>query len=266
MTTDSEQLVDTEADRIRDYLAALGMSQREAAKELKIDERMFRYYCAGKENVPPVIFLALRHLIQMQKNDRCLALLGDGTMSTSDGAATAERLQRANEALRAANALLLKCVQASPEELIGDCIQSLDRLMENPTQSAEQIQKIRHTLDHFRARFTGMLDRGSTVQGVAERYGLTEEYLRKFLADSNMAHVTDLVDLLVPSEHERATSNALFEWQKLQGENSMLETVGDTGEGRKQFIDIPVAAVEYVRQRGIPCESVPRDPRRPIFR
>jgi hypothetical protein len=80
-----------------------------------------------------------------------------------------------------------------------------------------------------------------------------------------MTDATNLVDLLVPSGHELATSDALAEWQRLQGANSLMWTVGDTGDGRKQFIDIPIAAVEYVRQCGIPCDTVPRDPLRRVF-
>jgi hypothetical protein len=47
--------------------------------------------------VPPVVFLALRELKQMQLNDHCLELLGDGTLTTPDGDATAERLRKATE-------------------------------------------------------------------------------------------------------------------------------------------------------------------------
>lgn len=40
-----------------------GYSQRGAAKELQISERMMRYYCAGKQPVPRVVMLAMRHLV-----------------------------------------------------------------------------------------------------------------------------------------------------------------------------------------------------------
>jgi hypothetical protein len=38
-------------------------SQRGAARELEISERMMRYYCAGTQPVPKVVLLALRHLV-----------------------------------------------------------------------------------------------------------------------------------------------------------------------------------------------------------
>jgi hypothetical protein len=52
----------TDADLIRAELAALGLSQREAARKLQIDERAMRYYCAGREPVPRAVMLALRQL------------------------------------------------------------------------------------------------------------------------------------------------------------------------------------------------------------
>ena len=180
--------VATDADLIRDYLAALGMSQREAARELGIDERAVRYFCAGKEQVPLVVFLALGRLLQIQGHDRALALLADGTMSASDGMETVERLQKANKVLRAANAVALKSLRAGqqqePGPLIGERLESLDALMHSPFQRPEQVAKIKRTLDHFRARFVGMLDRGLSVEDIGERYGLSPDWVQKFLESS----------------------------------------------------------------------------------
>ena len=103
----------SDADLIRDQLTALNLSQREAARRLGIDDRTMRYYCAGKAQVPPLVFLALRELRQMQLNDRCLELLSDGTMSTSDGDYTAERLRKANGTLRTAIEILLRPIRDS---------------------------------------------------------------------------------------------------------------------------------------------------------
>ena len=52
----------SDADLIRARLAALGLSQREAARQLGVDDRTMRYYCAGKEPVPPAVMLALEEL------------------------------------------------------------------------------------------------------------------------------------------------------------------------------------------------------------
>ncbi len=52
----------TDADLVRAHLAALGLSQREAARKLGVDERLMRYYCAGKEPVPAAVLLALEQL------------------------------------------------------------------------------------------------------------------------------------------------------------------------------------------------------------
>jgi transcriptional regulator with XRE-family HTH domain len=52
----------TDADLIRAHLAALGLSQREAARRLGVEERLMRAYCAGKEPVPAAVVLALEQL------------------------------------------------------------------------------------------------------------------------------------------------------------------------------------------------------------
>ncbi len=51
----------TDADRLRDAIARLGLSQRGLARELCIDERVVRRWCAGEE-VPAVIWLAIEAL------------------------------------------------------------------------------------------------------------------------------------------------------------------------------------------------------------
>jgi hypothetical protein len=92
----------SDTDLIRQQLEALGLSQREAARQLGLDDRSMRYYCAGKLRVPPGVFLALRQIAEIRDNDRCLAMLEDGTMSTSDGELSAERFRKANRDRRAA--------------------------------------------------------------------------------------------------------------------------------------------------------------------
>jgi hypothetical protein len=56
----------TDATKVRDLLARLGMGQREAARELEISERSIRYYCNG-EKVPRVVMLALERLVDLQR-------------------------------------------------------------------------------------------------------------------------------------------------------------------------------------------------------
>lgn len=52
----------TDADRIRKMLAALGLSQRGAARALDLDERQLRRYCTGDAPVPQTVWLALEAL------------------------------------------------------------------------------------------------------------------------------------------------------------------------------------------------------------
>lgn len=52
----------TDADRVRELIAAAGLSQRAAARELQVSERAMRYWCSGDQAVPRAILLALEHL------------------------------------------------------------------------------------------------------------------------------------------------------------------------------------------------------------
>lgn len=60
--------VRTDADRITELLNAAGLSQRGAARELEINERTMRRYCAGDSPVPRVVFLALERLRDIQRD------------------------------------------------------------------------------------------------------------------------------------------------------------------------------------------------------
>lgn len=175
--------ISTDADLIRDYLSILGMSQREAARELKVEERTFRYYCAGTTEAPPVVTLALRHLVQMHRNNQLVKLVEGGTITPPGAESTVERLREINDTLRAANAILLRPLQATEEELVGDCIRNLDSLTRDPTQTPQQIEKIQRTMRHWRTRFSGMLDRGLAMEEIAQRYGLSPDWLRGFLKE-----------------------------------------------------------------------------------
>ncbi len=51
------------AQRMRELLTRLGLSQRAAARELGIDDRIMRYWCAGQKTPPRMAFLALERLL-----------------------------------------------------------------------------------------------------------------------------------------------------------------------------------------------------------
>jgi hypothetical protein len=76
----------------------------------------------------------------------------------------------------------------------------------------------------------------------------------------------EYVNLIVPPEYVRETETRLHEWYKQHGVNSPPPMVsGGSGDGRERLgNDIPIAAVEYIRQCGIPCETAPRNPRWPL--
>jgi hypothetical protein len=55
-----------ESDQVRELIERAGLSQRAAARELEINERTMRGYCAG-EKVPRVVMLALERLVDRQR-------------------------------------------------------------------------------------------------------------------------------------------------------------------------------------------------------
>lgn len=54
-----ERAARSDAERLRAQLARCGLSQRGAARELGVSERAMRYWCAGEQAVPQVVWLAL---------------------------------------------------------------------------------------------------------------------------------------------------------------------------------------------------------------
>jgi DNA transposition AAA+ family ATPase len=60
----------TDAAKLRKLLDDAGLSQRGAARELGIDERTMRRYCAGELPVPRVVWLALEAISTNSKPKR----------------------------------------------------------------------------------------------------------------------------------------------------------------------------------------------------
>lgn len=56
----------SDATRVRDLIAQIGLGQRGAARELEINERTMRGYCAG-DKVPRVVMLALERLLDLHR-------------------------------------------------------------------------------------------------------------------------------------------------------------------------------------------------------
>jgi hypothetical protein len=55
-------MMNEDAQRLRDLIADVGLSQRSAAKEIDVKDRVMRYWCAGTTPVPRVVMLAIEHL------------------------------------------------------------------------------------------------------------------------------------------------------------------------------------------------------------
>jgi hypothetical protein len=74
--------------------------------------------------------------------------------------------------------------------------------------------------------------------------------------------MAEWVDVLVLHEHYTAADKLILDWLKQHCPFRVL-SVGDIDSGRR-FFDVPTAAVEHLRERGIPFETRPRDPRKPL--
>lgn len=115
---DSKSGAGTAADRLRERIKKSGLTQRAAARELGVDERTMRYWCAGEYTPSPMALRALdprvryhEHLEQtIRSNQEQIELLESGTMtlghrpelsSASAAAAEARRLRRVDEELQA---------------------------------------------------------------------------------------------------------------------------------------------------------------------
>lgn len=155
----------SDADLIRRELETLGLSQREAARQLAIDDRSMRYYCSGKLPVPPTIFLALRQLAEIQENDQTLALLEDGTMSTSDGPLTAERLREANRTRRAVVDVYMQDLRTPPDPPVLPLPDVLEEAYQNADEGNQPISEI---------QLAGTL--GQAVDGLGRELTQPEKY------------------------------------------------------------------------------------------
>ncbi len=144
MTTLPEGAIGAPSDAglIRQQLESLGLSQREAARQLGLDDRSMRYYCAGKLPVPPGILLALRQLAEIRQNDHCLAMLEDGTMSTSDGQLSVERFRRANRDRRAALEAYMSGLRAPPDPDALPLPDSLEDAFEEADEGSKSIDEL----------------------------------------------------------------------------------------------------------------------------
>ena len=58
------------ASRLRALLEAGKFSQRGAARELGIEDRTMRYYCAGDRPIPRAVMLAIEHLVNCSPSNQ----------------------------------------------------------------------------------------------------------------------------------------------------------------------------------------------------
>jgi transcriptional regulator with XRE-family HTH domain len=110
----STQESPTDAARLRRLISAAGLSQRAAARELGIDERTMRYWCAGEHSPPAMAYRALDPRVLhyenlkrlIRENRRVIDLIEAGKMTVGRGPVIgdssasmeeAHRLRRKNE-------------------------------------------------------------------------------------------------------------------------------------------------------------------------
>lgn len=61
----------TTTEELRKLVEQTGLSQREVARQIGIDDRLFRKYCSPNdpEEAPKVVVLAIKFIIEDQRND-----------------------------------------------------------------------------------------------------------------------------------------------------------------------------------------------------
>jgi DNA-binding transcriptional regulator YiaG len=57
----------TTAQHVRDLLLQANLSQRAAARELRVDDRTMRYWCTGRRVPPRMALLALERLVDLNR-------------------------------------------------------------------------------------------------------------------------------------------------------------------------------------------------------
>jgi transcriptional regulator with XRE-family HTH domain len=72
-----------DAQRLRDLLLRANLSQRAGARELGVDERTIRYWCAGQNTPPRMAFLALERLVDLRTRVSAEAPHGIGVESSA---------------------------------------------------------------------------------------------------------------------------------------------------------------------------------------
>lgn len=106
----------TDAQRLRDLLARIGLSQRGAARELEVAERTMRYWCSGEQPVPRMAMLALEHLASMQLDSRAVEMMKGGALRTHANGedTTAESIERAERRVAELDRLQPEIVRKIP--------------------------------------------------------------------------------------------------------------------------------------------------------
>ena len=64
MESEKGREVSDSTDRLRELLDEAGLSQRAAARELEIDDRTMRYWCASE--APRIAILAMERFIELK--------------------------------------------------------------------------------------------------------------------------------------------------------------------------------------------------------
>lgn len=118
MNEDSSSVDSGAAGELRELISKAGLSQRAAARELGVDERTMRYWCAGNPPPPPMAVRALNRRVAhrlnvlrtIANNREQIALFESGKMTVGFGpnlgtpesaAGEASRLRHQNEELEA---------------------------------------------------------------------------------------------------------------------------------------------------------------------
>lgn len=129
----------TAAEVIRALIERANLSQRQAARELDVEERSVRHWCSGTRDVPRFAILALERLAtydkgirddllvsrwhhQMMRNDRQIEFLESGTVALGYGPGEGSKRGAQMEAviLRQKNEAYVRMIRLRVRKLLGE--------------------------------------------------------------------------------------------------------------------------------------------------
>ena len=197
------------AQQVRELLARAGLSQRQGARELGVDERTMRYWCSGEEGrgPPALAILALEQLVNkvrelhdeptdpsiqrwrqsIARNQATIDLLESGKAAIGNGpGAGSERSARVEaNMLRQKNEKLLRLIDVRTRKLEG----TLE--LTAAGKGRDVIDRLEDAFEHRQAAFRTMYDEflphgdGVLSEGTMDEFDLRDQEWKSVKAEAD---------------------------------------------------------------------------------